>query len=67
MWQNDIRCAPYRYTAFGAVQTVNTWRQHIKPTRAGRSAIERTMIDTLTGVTELEDRKVAEMIMAVAG
>ena len=67
MWQNDIRCAPYRYTAFGAVQTVNTWRQHIKPTRAGRSAIERTMIDTLTGVTELEDRKVAEMIMAVSG
>lgn len=67
MWQNDIRCAPYRYTAFGAVQTVNTWRQHIKPTRAGRSAIERTMLDTMTGVTELEDRKVAEMMMAVAG
>lgn len=67
MWQTDIRCAPFRGTAFGAVQTVNTWRQHIKPTRAGRSLIERTMMDTMTGVTELEDRKVAEMVMAIAG
>lgn len=65
MWQTDIRCAPFRGTGFGAVQTVNTWRQHIKPTRNGRSPIERTMLDTLTGVTELEDRKVVEMMMAV--
>jgi len=65
MWQTDIRCAPFRGTGFGAVQTVNTWRQHIKPTRNGRSPIERTMLDTLTGVTELEDRKVVEMMLAV--
>ena len=66
MWQTDIRCAPFRGTGFGAVQTVNTWRQHIKPTRNGRSMIERTMLDTLTGVTELEDRQVADMVLAVA-
>ena len=28
--------------------------------------IERTMLDTLTGVTELEDRQVADMVLAVA-
>lgn len=66
MWQTDIRCAPFRGTAFGAVQTVNTWRQHIKPTRNGRSMIERTMLDTMTGITEVEDRKVADMVLAVA-
>jgi phage/plasmid-like protein (TIGR03299 family) len=66
MWQTDIRCAPFRNTGFGAVQTVNTWRQHIKPTRKGRSIIERNMLDTMTGITELEDRKVAEMLLAVA-
>jgi len=48
------------------VQTVNTWRQHIKPTRAGRSIIERTMLDTMTGVTEQADRQIAEMVLALA-
>jgi len=66
MWQTDIRCAPFRNTGFGAVQTVNTWRQHIKPTRKGRSIIERNMLDMMTGVTELEDRKVADMLLSVA-
>jgi phage/plasmid-like protein (TIGR03299 family) len=66
MWQTDIRCAPFRGTAFGAVQTVNTWRQHIKPTRAGRSIIERTMLDTMTGVTEQADRQIAEMVLSLA-
>lgn len=65
MWQTDIRCAPFRGTGFGAVQTVNTWRQHIKPTRQGRSLIERTMMDTLTGQTEIADREVVEMLMGV--
>ena len=66
MWQTDIRCAPFRGTGFGAVQTVNTWRQHIKPTRQGRSMIERTMMDTLTGQTEIADREVVEMLVGVA-
>ena len=66
MWQSDIRCAPYRGTGFGALQTVNTWRQHVKPTRSGRSMIERTMMDTLTGQTQIADRQAVEMLMAVA-
>lgn len=65
MWQSDIRCAPYRGTGFGALQTVNTWRQHVKPTRSGRSMIERTMMDTLTGQTEIADRQVVEMLRDV--
>lgn len=65
MWQTDVRCAPFRNTVFGAVQTANTWRQHIKPTRNGRSLIERTMLDTMTGVTELADRQVLDMALAV--
>jgi len=66
MWQTDDRCAPFRGTGFGALQTVNTWRQHVKPTRSGRSMIERTMMDTLTGQTEIADRQAVEMLMAVA-
>lgn len=63
MWQTDIRCAPFRNTGFGVVQTVNTWRQHLKPTRNNRSIIERNMIDTLTGVTEASDREVVGMLV----
>lgn len=66
MWQTDIRCAPFRNTGFGVVQTVNTWRQHIKPTRKGRSTMERTMMDTLTGITEASDREVVNMLVGVA-
>jgi len=66
MWQTDVRCAPFRNTGFGVVQTINTWRQHIKPTRNGRSTIERSMIDTLTGVTEASDREVVDMLVGVA-
>jgi len=66
MWQTDVRCAPYRNTGFGVVQTVNTWRQHVKPTRKGRSMIERSMLDTLTGVTETSDRQVVDMLVGVA-
>jgi hypothetical protein len=66
MWQTDIRCAPFRGTAFGALQTVNTWRQHVKPTRNGRSMIERTMMDTLTGQTDIADRQVVSMLTGVA-
>ena len=66
MWQTDIRCAPFRNTGFGVVQTVNTWRQHVKPTRNGRSIIERTMMDTLTGITESSDRKVVDALIGTA-
>jgi hypothetical protein len=48
------------------VQTVNTWRQHLKPTRNNRSIIERNMIDTLTGVTEAKDREVVGMLVATS-
>jgi phage/plasmid-like protein (TIGR03299 family) len=66
MWQTDIRCAPFRNTGFGVVQTVNTWRQHVKPTRMGRSMMERTMMDTLTGITEVADREVVDMLVGVS-
>ena len=65
MWQTDIRCAPFRNTGFGVVQTVNTWRQQVKPTRKGRSTMERTMMDTLTGITEASDREVVNMLVGV--
>lgn len=57
LWTEDERVAPWKNTAFGAVQAVNTYRQHLKPTRGGTLRVERNMMDTITGVTETADRK----------
>jgi hypothetical protein len=32
----------------------------------GRSIMERTMMDTLTGITEVADREVVEMLVGVS-
>ena len=65
MWQTDVRCAPFRGTAFGVVQTVNTWRQHHKPTRGSRSMLERTMVETFTQANEIADTQTATLIKEI--
>ena len=62
LWQDDPRVAPWRGSAFGVVQAVNTYRQHIRPTRGSSNVIERNMMDTLTGVTEQQDKKALELL-----
>lgn len=62
MWVNDPRCAPWRGTGFGVQQVFNTHRQFVRPTRAGTVAVERTMHEHLSGVTEAFDAKVARLV-----
>lgn len=62
LWREDDRVAPWRGSAFGVVQAVNTYRQHIRPTRGNSNIIERNMMDTLTGVTEQQDKKALELL-----
>jgi phage/plasmid-like protein (TIGR03299 family) len=65
LWQNDVRVAPWRGTGFGVLQAVNTHRQHMRPTRGDTVLVERTMVDSLTGKTELADRKATQLLYAV--
>jgi phage/plasmid-like protein (TIGR03299 family) len=65
LWQNDVRVAPWRGTGFGVLQAVNTHRQHMRPTRGDTVLVERTMIDSLTGKTELADRKATQLLYSV--
>ena len=65
LWQNDVRVAPWRGTGFGVTQAVNTHRQHMRPTRGETMIVERTMMDALTGKTEMADAKAVSLLHAL--
>lgn len=65
MWATDERVAPWKGTAFGALQAVNTFRHHVRPTRGETKRVERNMMDALTGVTEEADRQAVKKLLAL--
>lgn len=54
--RNDLRCSPWTGTAFGVVQTVNTWEHHLKPVK-GEDATrgERNMLRVVRGQVDAMD------------
>lgn len=67
LWQNDPRVTPWKNTGFGVVQAVNTYRQHIRPTRGDTIRVERNMMDNLTGQTEINDQEAFKKLLSVVG
>jgi phage/plasmid-like protein (TIGR03299 family) len=65
LWADDPRVAPWRNTGFGVVQAVNTYRQHIRPTRGDTIRVERNMMDNLTGQTELSDSEAFKTLLTI--
>ena len=65
LWNGDPRVAPWKGTGFGVVQAVNTYRQHIRPTRGDTIRAERNMMDNLTGQTEISDKEAFKKLLAV--
>lgn len=62
MYRSDERCAPWTGTAFGIVQTFNTWNHHEKPTRGETIRAERNMQDALNGNTTSANAEVLSVI-----
>lgn len=58
LWREDVRCEPFRGSAFGVLQTINTWRQHVKPLMRGKDRVAAQYLDTIMGKTEVLDRAV---------
>ncbi|MGA4541330.1 DUF932 domain-containing protein [Uniformispora flossi] len=63
MWRDDERVAPWRGTAFGAWQAVNTYRQHEAPVRGGERA-ERSMMAAIDGRTQKADETALAALVA---
>ncbi len=55
LWTNDERVTPWKGTAYGVLQAVNTYRHHFRPTRGGTVLAERNYLDALTGKTGAAD------------
>lgn len=65
LWSSDPRVSPWKNTGFGVIQSVNTFRQHLRPTRGATIRAERNMMDTLTGVTEIKDREAYARLLTI--
>lgn len=67
LWQLgrfDDRCAPWIGTAYGVVQTFNTYEHHVKGTK-GQSKAERNMLGAITGAFEQSDAEVMKVLVGV--
>jgi phage/plasmid-like protein (TIGR03299 family) len=56
LYRYDERCAPHAGTAYGVVQTVDTYAQHVQTVRGAERA-ERNMVNVITGVTSKTDNE----------
>lgn len=65
LWNEDCRVNPWKGTAFGVLQAVNTYRHHYRPTRGGTVLVERNYMDALTGKTAVADIEAIEVLASV--
>jgi phage/plasmid-like protein (TIGR03299 family) len=66
LWNNDLRVSPWKGTAFGVLQAVNTYTHHIQTVR-GASRPERNMSNAVTGKTAaLDVATVGELMKVLA-
>lgn len=66
LWNHDTRVAPWRGTAWGAVQAVSTYTHHDGVVR-GMGRAERNMLRAVQGGTEALDRDTTERILSITG
>ena len=65
LWNNDQRVAPWKGTAFGVVQAVNTYTHHVKSVRGGVSRAERNAERAVTGKVHDLDASTLETLNKV--
>lgn len=65
MWNSDIRCAPWNGTAYGVVQTFNTWHHHERPTRGETNRVERNMEEAIKGGIAKADAEVTKALSLI--
>jgi len=65
LWRDDPRCEPFRRTAFGVLQTVNTWRQHTRPVQLNRDELAAQYLDSISGATDRLDRQALEVLSSI--
>lgn len=64
LWNNDNRVEPWKGTAHGAMQAVNTWAHHVQSFKGGSRA-GRNMAMTVTGGFDKLDIETSEALQKV--
>lgn len=65
MYNTDMRAAPWRGTAFGVLQSVNTYNHHGSTVRGDVTRAERNMANAITGKTGEADAEALDLLNRV--
>jgi phage/plasmid-like protein (TIGR03299 family) len=65
LWNADERVAPWKGTAFGAWQAVNTYQHHYAEIRKGAARAERNMLRAVTGQSAQADVDTVQKVLAL--
>jgi phage/plasmid-like protein (TIGR03299 family) len=64
LWNNDVRVAPWKGSAYGVLQAVNTYGQHSRTVK-GMARSERNMLNAINGATFKEDQAALDLLATV--
>lgn len=62
LYQHDKRCAPWAGTAYGVLQTFNTWNHHVATVKGEKSRVQRNYEHVVTNVGEAFDLNILASI-----
>ena len=62
LYRADERCAPWRGTAYGAVQAFNTWNHHFATVRGDKPIVLRNQENAIMGRTAQQDNEVLTVL-----
>lgn len=69
LYHYDPRCAPWQGTAYGVLQTFNTYNHHVRTIRSSNGEEVhrgiRNMANAISGATATDDRKVMAALAAI--
>lgn len=64
LYRYDERVAPWAGTAWGALQAVNTWSQHVKTVK-GTTRDQRNQLNALNGTIRKDDQAALDLLLSV--
>lgn len=63
LWNHDDRVAPWRNSALGVLQAVNTYRHHLLPARGGTVRHERNKLAAISDTGKKKDAEALKLLM----
>ena len=64
LYRQDERCAPWAGTAFGVLQTFNTWQHHVASMKGDKTRAQRNYERAITNVGDTFDRSILDAVAA---